>query len=127
MESIFRLSTDSCESSIKFTKKLFKGQAAWVSFNILILCFDWHDFISSPSRLSSFAFGAMMITALWSIVFLLETYGELKGEKLRLKHLTEFNDTNMASMERKQYIQAKEHYEQLANLNLRTNNDPGIR
>ncbi len=124
MESVVDISVESCERNIKFDRKYVRGQAAWVVFNFSILIFDWHTFMTSPSNFSSFGFGAMAITTLWSTMFFLESWRELRDEKLRLKFLTELKDTHFSSMERQQYVEVKNHYERLIEQLKEKNNEP---
>jgi hypothetical protein len=113
MDSVLGLSTKSTEDSIKFIKKVFRSQGAWTLFIIFILIFDWGNFLASQSRLSAFSFGAMVVTAFWSVLFLFQTYDELRNEKRKLKFLEELQNTQIASGERQQYLDAKKYYENL--------------
>jgi hypothetical protein len=111
MESITGFSMESCERNIKFYKKMLKGQVLWVMFNLAITCFDWSVLDAPHTKLTGIGFGAMIITSIWSIMFLIETWSEWSNEKLRLKFLTELHDAQLASGERQQYKNAREHYE----------------
>lgn len=113
MESVIEFSMKSHENTVKFTRKMVTGQMIWVGFNISLVCFDWFNFINSPSKLSAFSFGAMAVTALWSFIFLLQVLSEFKTEKHHLKFLTELRNTQMMSDERQQYLNAKKTYEQM--------------
>jgi hypothetical protein len=126
MESVLEFSMRCHEDTLKFTKKMCTGQMFWVVFNIALVLFDWSTFINSPSHLTAFSFGAMCITTLWSLVFLLSSYSDLRTEKHHLRFLKELRETQIASGEREQFLQAKNHYEQLI-ANLKENqNDKGI-
>lgn len=122
MESITGFSIDNCERDIKFSKKMVTGQILWVTFNLAITFFDAHTLMINPTAWTGASFGAMLVTSLWSLMFLLESCRELKSEKLRFKFLTELHDTQIASMEREQYKMSKLHYDQLRE-SLEKNND----
>ena len=113
MDSITGISLESCERNIKFDRKWTRGQLLWVMFNISVTCFDGHTLMTHPTTFSGVAFGAMLITSLWSIIFLFESWNELRSEKLKLKYLTELHETQLASSERGQYLNAKLAYEQM--------------
>ena len=93
MESALDLLVESSERIIKFDNKLVRHQAMWVLFNLCLLIFDWQTFYSSPSHLTAFVFGAMAVTLLWSFVFFLHAWSELKDEKRKLKFLQELRET----------------------------------
>jgi hypothetical protein len=113
MESVLEFSKRCHEDSLKFTRKILHGQMFWVLFNIALLVFDWSTFVNSPSHLTAFSFGAMCVTALWSFIWMLHTWDDVRKEKLHLKYLTELEDNNLASAERQQFLNAKKEYERL--------------
>lgn len=125
MESVLEFSTRCHEDSMKFTRKALNSQMLWVAFNISLVVFDWNTFINSPSHLTAFSFGAMSITALWSFVWMLMAWGELRDDKNRLKYLNELKEQQLASGERQQYMMAKQQYEQMIENLKEKKNDQG--
>lgn len=115
---------NSCEITLKFNKKLVRGYFLWVIFNISLLLFDWQTFNSSPSHMTACAFGAMTVTALWSLFFLLEYWNEYRDNKQRLRFLKELQDRHMASDELQQYKNSNMHYESFLKKII---NDPEIK
>lgn len=126
MDSMFNISIEHCEWSLKFNKKIVRGQMLWVSFNVALLLFDWQNFNMNPSSLTAWGFGAMAITVLWSSVFLLECWSDLRRDRQKLNHLTKLRDEQIASSEREQYLQMKNHYERLIHRLKEKQNDSGI-
>jgi hypothetical protein len=126
MDSMFNISIGHCEWNLKFNKKIVRGQMLWVSFNVALLLFDWQNFNMNPSSLTAWGFGAMAITVLWSSVFLLECWSDLRRDRQKLNHLTKLRDEQMASSEREQYLQMKNHYERLIHRLKEKQNDSGI-
>lgn len=126
MDSILNMSVESCEWSLKFNKKMVRGQMLWVSFNVALLLFDWQNFNMNPSSLTAWGFGAMAVTVLWSSIFLLECWSDLRRDRQKLNHLTKLRDGQMASMEREHYLQVKNHYERLIHQLKEKQNDSGI-
>lgn len=118
IDSITSFSRNCCEDRIKFLKKTVRGNMAWTMFMLAITAYDCYDLYQRPSTFTGFALGSMVITSIWTIMFLFEFLGDLKGEKLRHLYLTELHDKQLASGEREEYLSAKKHYEEaLQNLN----------
>jgi hypothetical protein len=113
MESMTGFSKDNCERDIKFYRKMFKGQILWVMFNLSVTFFNGYALMHPPSAWSGSAFGAMAVTSIWSLMFLLESWEDLRSSKLKYNFFTELHDVQMASTERKHYEIARKNYEEL--------------
>jgi hypothetical protein len=113
MDTFTSLSRDNCVRAIKLSKKWLKVQSVWVLFNLSITCFDWQTMINNHSFHDGILFGIMLVTSLWSIILLLESWAEFRNEKYKLKFLTELNEIELSCNERQEYVTAKEHYERL--------------
>jgi hypothetical protein len=113
MDSVLGISVDACERNVKTNRKWVRYQVIWVTFNIALVLFDWQTWYLSSSRVTAISFGAMIVTALWSLFFLMESHSELRDEKRKLRFLQELKETHMASDERRAYLIAKNEYEQL--------------
>lgn len=113
MQSITGFSRDNCEWFIKVTKKAVKWHMLWTMFCVTVTVFDFQTLIQNTTAWSGISVGAMAVTSLWSFIFLLESFSDLRSEKLRYRYLTELHDTQQASTEKEQYLLAKRYYEQL--------------
>ena len=122
MDTYTGLIKDSCERDIQFNKKWIRYQMLWVVFNLSTTCFNAQTLMNDHRIFSAIAFGAMLVVFLLSLFLLMQSWDELKNEKLKLKFLTELHETQLASGERQQYINAKLYYEQLKEA-LEKNND----
>lgn len=113
MDSFTGMSIDNCERNIKFNRKWVRYQLLWLLFIVCLTCFDGQTLMSNHSIFGAINFGMILVTFLWSLVFFLESWNELKNEKRKLRFLTELHETQMASGERKEYLNLKNYYERL--------------
>lgn len=113
MESVLSLSMESCERDIKYTRKWVRYQVLWVTFNFALVAFDWQTFYLSSNHVTAVSFGAILVTAIWSLVFLLESHSELRASKQMLQRFKEIHNEHLSRGADKQYEMAKEHYESL--------------
>lgn len=113
MDSITSFSKDSCERNIKFNRKWVRYQLLWLLFILCLTSFDGQSLWENHSIFGAINFGMMLITALWSFVFFLESWSDLKNEKRKFQFLTELHETQTASLERKQYLDVKNQYERM--------------
>ena len=107
-------SIDMSEKSVKYYKKILRGQLAFVGFNLGVFVYDVWDAIHNISMPGAFGIGAMLVSSLWTIAFACETYGDIRYEKQRIKFLKEMQDNNLNEGEKEQYKNAAENYERVS-------------
>jgi hypothetical protein len=113
MDTITSFSKDNYEWKVKFYKKIIMGITLWLTFNLSVVFFDAVAVMRTHNCQNGIAFGMMLVTCLWSFVYLISALGDLKRAKSYLKFHTELYEKQLASNEREQYLNAKQAYEQM--------------
>ena len=124
MDIFTTFTKDLAHMDVKFSRKIFRGHTLWVMFNLSVTAFDFYAMTSSPTTMAACSFGAMLVTSLWSLVFLLESWKDLRDDKQRHNFLIELNEKQLASSELRSAMSAKQSYEK-AMESLEKNNDKG--
>jgi hypothetical protein len=113
MDTVLDVSLRSYQLSAKLSKKLLISQLLLLVFNITILFFDYYLFMTTPSKLTSVSFGAMLVTCLWTIVWSLQTWSEWRGDLSNIEFIIQLKEQTLASQEMESFLQAKNEYERL--------------
>ena len=124
MDSITSISKDHYEWKVKFSKKMIVWNGICLLFGSAVTFYDLITLIHDHNYLNGIPFGMMLMTSLWSFFYLLDSLRELKTDKSYLKFQTELHENQLASSEREHYLNAKQHYENMAALLEKTKKEP---
>ncbi len=107
---------DICESNIKHYKKVARCQFGVFLFNLICFSIYLYFIICSDKRLDGafgMGLGAFFISLFWSLLFTLETFGDLSGEKAQLRHFKKLRNEHHFHETIESLNKTKEAYERL--------------
>jgi len=113
MDSITGLTKEYYEWKVKLSKKMVIFYAVFFLFSLSVTFYDLIALLHTRNYLSGISLGVMFTTTLWMFFYLFDSLFDLKADKSTLKFHTELYETQLASSERQQYLNAKQAYEQM--------------
>lgn len=114
--SYMDFSIECAQIEVRFSRKHFRSQMIWSIFCAALLAYDWSNAYNHPSFLTTTAFGCMIVNCLWTFMFCLEAWQELKQDKARLARLREANDIKIQDGMSDQYKNMIESNEQIMDI-----------